>query len=61
MAFKSEEELNEAIEEAKASLAIEGMIITKEMGKIIKAKVTGKITHEQFIALADAIARRELT
>ncbi|EEL81544.1 hypothetical protein bcere0028_28100 [Bacillus cereus AH1271] len=37
------------------------MIITKEMEKIIKVKVTGKITHEQFIALADAIARRELT
>ncbi|HDR8180796.1 TPA: hypothetical protein QC116_006113 [Bacillus thuringiensis] len=61
MAFKSEEELNEAIEEAKASLAIEGRTITKEMEEIIKAKVTGKITHEQFITLADAIARRELT
>ncbi|CAM4237982.1 hypothetical protein CN575_23330 [Bacillus wiedmannii] len=61
MAFKSEEELNEAIEEAKASLAIEGRIITKEMEKIIKAKVTGKITYEQFITLADAIARRERT
>ncbi|MES5955606.1 antitoxin VbhA family protein [Bacillus fungorum] len=61
MAFKSEEELNEAIEEAKASLAIEGMIITKEMEKIIKAKVTGKITYEQFIALTDAIARRKRT
>ncbi|WP_170957648.1 hypothetical protein [Bacillus cereus] len=35
--------------------------ITKEMEEIIKAKVTGKITHEQFITLADAIARRELT
>ncbi|MGH0552060.1 hypothetical protein ACQVQB_02945 [Bacillus pretiosus] len=61
MAFKSEEELNEAIEEAKESLAIEGMIITKEMERIIKAKVKGKITHEQFISLADTIARRELT
>lgn len=61
MAFKSEEELNEAIEEAKVSLAIEGRIITKEMEEIIKVKVTGKITHEQFITLADAIARRELT
>ncbi|SCM97823.1 Uncharacterized protein BCF24048_02959 [Bacillus cereus] len=37
------------------------MIITKEMEKIIKAKVTGKITHKQLITLADAIARRELT
>ncbi|MED2186040.1 antitoxin VbhA family protein [Bacillus wiedmannii] len=60
MAFKSAEELNKAFEAAKATLAIEGMIITKEMEKVIKAKVTGKITHEQFIALADAIARREL-
>ncbi|MHC2835539.1 hypothetical protein ACUXEY_004059 [Bacillus sp. F9_6S_D1_P_5] len=31
------------------------------MEKIIKAKVTGKITYEQFITLADAIARRERT
>ncbi|MFB6730725.1 antitoxin VbhA family protein [Bacillus mobilis] len=61
MAFKSEEELNKAFEAAKANLAIEGMIITKEMEKINKAKVTGKITHEQFITLADAIARCELT
>ncbi|CAM3986102.1 hypothetical protein BAQ48_17640 [Bacillus luti] len=61
MAFKSEEELNEAIAEAKASLAIEGMNLTKEMEKIIRDKLAGKITHEQFIVLADAIARRERT
>lgn len=61
MSFKSEEELNEAIAEAKASLAIEGMTLTKEMEKIIRDKLAGKITHEQFITLADAIARRELT
>ncbi|WP_270606787.1 MULTISPECIES: antitoxin VbhA family protein [Bacillus] len=61
MVFKSEEELNKAFEAAKATLAIEGMISTKEMEKINKAKVTGKITHEQFITLADAIARCELT
>ncbi|WP_306007923.1 antitoxin VbhA family protein [Bacillus sp. MMSF_3353] len=58
---ESDKELNKAFEAAKANLAIEGMIITKEMEKIIKAKVTGKITHEQLITLADAIARRELT
>lgn len=61
MAFKSEEELNEAIAEAKAILAIEGMTLTKEMEKIIRAKLAGKITHEQFIVLADTIARRERT
>ncbi|MCC2463334.1 antitoxin VbhA family protein [Bacillus mobilis] len=61
MAFNSEEELNEAIQEAKASLAIEGMIITKEMEKVVKEKLAGKITHEQLITLADAIARRERT
>ena len=36
MTFKSEEELNEAIEEAKASLAIEGMTLTKEMEKLLE-------------------------
>lgn len=61
MAFKSEEELNKAFEAAKATLAIEGMIITKEMEKVIKEKLAGKITHEQLITLADAIARRERT
>ncbi len=38
MVFKSEEELNEAIQEAKASLAIESMIITKEMEKLLKRR-----------------------
>ncbi|HDR6300670.1 MULTISPECIES: antitoxin VbhA family protein [Bacillus] len=61
MAFKNEDELNKAFEAAKASLAIDGMTVTKEMEKIIKAKITGKITHEQLITLADAIARRERT
>ncbi|MES5939259.1 MULTISPECIES: hypothetical protein [unclassified Bacillus cereus group] len=46
MAFKSEEELNKAFEAAKASLEIEGMTITKEMEKVIKEKLAGKITHE---------------
>jgi len=61
MAFKSEEELNKAFEAAKATLAIEGMIITKEMEKVIKEKLAGKITRKQLITLADAIARRERT
>ncbi|EJV64029.1 MULTISPECIES: hypothetical protein [Bacillus] len=61
MAFKSEEELNKAFEAAKATLAIEGMIITKEMEKVIKEKLAGKITCKQLITLADAIARRERT
>ncbi|MEH7029078.1 hypothetical protein ACIQ7P_03455 [Bacillus wiedmannii] len=61
MAFKSEEELNKAFEAAKESLELEGMTITKEMEKVIKEKLAGKITHEQLITLADAIARSELT
>ncbi len=61
MTFKNEDELNKAFETAKASLEIEGMTVTKEMEKIIKEKVSGKITREQLITLADAIARRERT
>lgn len=59
MVFKNEEELNKAFEAAKASLEIEGMTVTKEMEKVINEKVAGKITHEQLIVLADAIARRK--
>lgn len=61
MTFKNEEELNKAFEAAKASLEIEGMTVTKEMEKIIKEKVSGKITHKQLITLADVIARRGRT
>lgn len=61
MTFKNEEELNKAFEAVKASLEIEGMTVTKEMEKIIKEKVSGKITHEQLITLADVIARRGRT
>lgn len=61
MAFKSEEELSKAFEAAKASLEIEGMTITKEMEKVIKEKLAGKITRKQLITLVDAIARRERT
>lgn len=61
MTFKNEEELNKAFEAAKASLEIEGMTVTKEMEKIIKEKVSGKITHEKLITLADVIARRGRT
>lgn len=57
--FKNEKELNKAFEAAKATLEIEGMTVTIEMEKIIKDKLRGKITMEQVIALADAIARRE--
>ncbi|KLA31746.1 hypothetical protein B4077_3067 [Bacillus cereus] len=37
------------------------MTITKEMEKVIKEKLAGKITYEQLITLADEIARRERT
>ena len=57
--FKNEKELNKAFEAAKATLEIEGMTVTIEMEKFIKDKLRGKITMEQVIALADAIARRE--
>ncbi|WP_181149549.1 antitoxin VbhA family protein [Bacillus sp. MYb209] len=57
--FKNEIELHKAFEEAKASFAIEGLTVTKEMEKIMKDKLRGNITMEEFIKLADAIARRQ--
>lgn len=57
--FKNEEELQKAFEAAKATLTIEGLTVTKEMEKVIKDKLRGKITMEELIHLADAIARRK--
>ncbi|HHK5548787.1 hypothetical protein P4408_16205 [Bacillus thuringiensis] len=59
MMFKNEKELNKAFEAAKATLEIEGMTVTKEMEEVMKAKLGGKITRQQLLELADAIARRE--
>ncbi|HHK5535322.1 TPA: hypothetical protein ACQUHH_005882 [Bacillus mobilis] len=42
-------------------ICISTQFVSKEMEKVIKEKLAGKITHEQLITLADAIARRELT
>ncbi|WP_180229769.1 antitoxin VbhA family protein [Bacillus cereus] len=57
--FKNEEELQKAFEAAKATLVIEGLTFTKEMEKVIKDKLRGKITMEELIKLADDIARRK--
>ncbi|MGK0536251.1 antitoxin VbhA family protein [Bacillus sp. 'calajunan'] len=46
-------------EAAKTTLAIEGLTVTKEMEKVIKDKLRGKITMEELIKLADDIARRK--
>ncbi|KFN10979.1 hypothetical protein [Bacillus pseudomycoides] len=59
MKFKNEKELNEAFEAAKATLEIEGMTVTKEMERVIKANLGGEITRQQLISLADVIAKRE--
>ncbi len=57
--FKNEKELNKAFEAAKATLEIEGMTVTKEMEKVMKAKLGGKINRQQLIELADIIVKRE--
>ena len=48
-----------AFEATKATLAIEGLTVTKEMEKVIKDKLRRKITMEELIRLADDIARRK--
>ncbi len=40
--FKNEKEINKAFEAAKATLEIEGMTVTKDMEKIIKAQAGGR-------------------
>ena len=48
-----------SFEAKKATLAIEGLTVTKEMEKVIKDKLRRKITMEELIRLADDIARRK--
>jgi hypothetical protein len=47
--FKSEEDLEKAFQYAKHQLALEGMDLTEEDEKDIRAVATGKKTFEELI------------
>lgn len=49
-------EIERALRYAKASLAIEGQFVSEEAEEIVRKRVEGKITHEEFKKSALAIA-----
>jgi uncharacterized membrane protein len=57
-AWKSEEQLLKALEQATASSRLEGLELTEEETQLLLRHARGEITHEQYIALALEIARR---
>ncbi|QQE76755.1 antitoxin VbhA family protein (plasmid) [Brevibacillus composti] len=48
----SDEQLENSLRNAKASLAVEGMIVTDEDEKLIRAALKAEITHEEFLRIA---------
>lgn len=51
-------DLKKAMESAKASLAMEGLYLTKEEEEIVSKSFDGKITHDEFIRLARELAKK---
>ena len=47
-----------AMKYAKATLAIEGLIVSKEEEKLVRDALDEKMTHEEFIRLAKELAER---
>jgi len=45
----SEEDIQKAVDNARASLEIDGMFIDDETVEMMKKKSRGEITHEQYI------------
>jgi hypothetical protein len=50
--FINEAELEKNLNEAKASLAIENLYLTKNEDELVKARLRGDISHEEFIKRA---------
>lgn len=53
----NEQEANRALENAKASLAVEGMYLPESEQQLIKMKLTGQITDVQFKKMALELAK----
>lgn len=48
----SDEQLEKAMDEVKASFAVEGIIITEEEDALVRALMKGEITREEFLRIA---------
>jgi hypothetical protein len=51
-------DIEKALQEAKATLAIEGLELTKEEEDLIRSRQQGDLTQEQFLEKALEIAKR---
>lgn len=53
----NQEEANRALENAKASLAVEGLYLPESEQQLIKLKLTGQITELEFKKMALELAK----
>lgn len=54
----SEHEIEQAMKQAAANLAIEGLETTEEQDELIRKKLRGEISHDEFIQEALRLAKR---
>lgn len=54
--MRSEERIQEMLDAAKGNLAIEGIYLSQEEEELIKSKIRGEITHEEFLKKAKELA-----
>lgn len=52
------EQIREAMRQAAANLAIEGLKTTEEEDELIELRLSGMISHEEFIRRALELAKR---
>jgi len=54
----SDSEIEQALKEAKASLAVEGLYTTSEEDELIRKKLRGEISHDEFLRRALELATK---
>ncbi|WP_082232319.1 hypothetical protein [Halobacillus massiliensis] len=57
MRFRTNEQAESLIHSAKASMAIEGLQLTKKEESLVKKRLTGSITEKEFLKRALELAR----
>lgn len=58
VAWRSEAEMREAVEQAKATLRLEGLEVTAEQEALALRQARGEITHEEYLRLVVELATR---
>ncbi|MCP3030905.1 hypothetical protein LF817_06065 [Halobacillus sp. A1] len=57
MSVRTDEQAESMMESAKASMAIEGMNLSKREESLVMKRLTGSITHKEFLKRALELAR----